>query len=173
MAAGVRHRLAPARSLAAVFLRAGCELTRCSRGRFRSAQQAAPRSVATSSREHARGASARRTLRPAPVVIDRSLKLLSDAAAAKPDEPEVWLFRGDTASSVETAKARLPISSVRSGSRRLTPRRTPRSVLRTCARETRPRARVSGGRSRSIPINPRSANTSEIRRARLDGDLRH
>jgi len=26
--------------------------------------------------------------------IDRALKLLNDAAAAKPDEPEVWLFRG-------------------------------------------------------------------------------
>jgi predicted AlkP superfamily phosphohydrolase/phosphomutase len=26
--------------------------------------------------------------------IDRSLKLLTEAAAAKPDEPEVWLFRG-------------------------------------------------------------------------------
>ena len=26
--------------------------------------------------------------------IDRSLKLLTDAASAKPDEPEVWLFRG-------------------------------------------------------------------------------
>ena len=26
--------------------------------------------------------------------IDRSLKLLSDAAAAKPEEPDVWLFRG-------------------------------------------------------------------------------
>lgn len=26
--------------------------------------------------------------------IDRSLKLLTDAAAARPDEPEVWLFRG-------------------------------------------------------------------------------
>jgi Flp pilus assembly protein TadD len=26
--------------------------------------------------------------------IDRSLKLLTDAAAAKPDEPEVWAFRG-------------------------------------------------------------------------------
>jgi len=26
--------------------------------------------------------------------IDRSLKLLTDAAVAKPDEPEVWLFRG-------------------------------------------------------------------------------
>ena len=26
--------------------------------------------------------------------IDRSLKLLTDAAAAKPDEPEVWMFRG-------------------------------------------------------------------------------
>jgi tetratricopeptide (TPR) repeat protein len=26
--------------------------------------------------------------------IDRSIRLLTDAAAAKPDEPEVWLFRG-------------------------------------------------------------------------------
>ena len=26
--------------------------------------------------------------------LDRALKLLTDAAAAKPDEPEVWLFRG-------------------------------------------------------------------------------
>jgi Tfp pilus assembly protein PilF len=26
--------------------------------------------------------------------VDRALKLLTDAAAAKPDEPEVWLFRG-------------------------------------------------------------------------------
>ena len=26
--------------------------------------------------------------------VDRSLKLLTDAAIAKPDEPEVWLFRG-------------------------------------------------------------------------------
>jgi Tfp pilus assembly protein PilF len=26
--------------------------------------------------------------------IDRAMKLLTDAAAAKPDEPEVWLFRG-------------------------------------------------------------------------------
>jgi Flp pilus assembly protein TadD len=26
--------------------------------------------------------------------LDRALKLLNDAAAAKPDEPDVWLFRG-------------------------------------------------------------------------------